>query len=238
MKYLILFHFFILAFASVTFSNDNITLTGNTITDVCYGFSCHGPIAVEYELSDSRDNLIIRSKSNYAKEGQFSVTNLSAGQLYLFKIIDPGFLNFKSVISIPGEFSYNQISKDILVYPKANNVEIFLHIPPFENHKTRVRIGIESYLDDFITLIKSNPDVMFEIVCFPDDNTNEENNMELTSGRGFNLMNYFIKQGITEGQIFIRSNKNTDPKNPPYDFKTAKGKNYIGSTYLILKLIK
>lgn len=222
--------------SAYSLDNSSISITGYTISDVCHGFICHGPIVVNYSITDSKDNMLENSVSKHIKDGQFRFDNLKPGHCYKFKIIDTNFLYYEYLVEVPDSFIYKQLSKDFLVYPKADHVEILFHVSPFEYHKSRIRIGIDYYLDNFVNLIKFNPSVNFEIVSYPDDETDASKNGELTFNRCLNIRNYFIDKGVDESRITYLPNIKTDPKNPPYDFKTAKGKNYVGSTYLIVKL--
>ena len=109
-----------------------------------------------------------------------------------------------------------------------------LHVPPFELRKSKIRVGAGLVLDDIETTIKQNPEVKFLIRCYPDNDDNEEDNMNLTIGRCNTLKDYFTARGIDPGSIMIHANPYTDPKLPPPPNKMAKGKRYIGSTYLVI----
>jgi hypothetical protein len=212
-----------------------IDLTGYTISDVCHAEICHGPIVVNYQLVDENNRIISVGKSDMTSEGRFEIKELKKSTNYQFIINDAAFLRKVTELSIPEEYSYDMVSKDITVIPKADGVAYYCIVSPFELHKSRVRKGIQIYLQDIIDMMKLNDDVLFELHSYPDDDKDEQKNLELTFNRCTELRDYLIEMGVAADKLLTSPHHKTDEKNPPYDYKTAKDKRYVGSTYILLK---
>ena len=88
---------------------------------------------------------------------------------------------------------------------------------------------------DFQTTLLYNAKVKFEIVCFPDNDYDKAFNKKLTQERCESLKQYFMKSGVDESRITLKGNDKTDPENPPPTASQAKGKRYIGTTYIVVK---
>jgi len=217
--------------------NGGVTLTGATISDACHGYICHGPAKVGFKLFTTNDSLMVDDSSANPQDGFFRLENLQRGESYKFVVTDSAFLNREYIISIPETAEYEELSRDLLIVPSAEGVELLFQVSPFYRGKTSIRPGIDYFLDEMAAIVKQNPEVTFELACYPDDDDNEAENISLTLNRGVSLQNYLIEKGINPSQVPIQPNPSSDPKLPPYDFKMAKGKRYIGSTYLVIKQI-
>jgi len=237
-KYILIIILLVIGFLRVKASdNKTVSLIGATISDACHGYICHGPAKTAYKVLNSSDSLVVSDSSKNPSDGYFRITNLSKGQKYKFVVDDSAFLYREYLFEIPAGAEYDELSKDMLIVPAVTGVEVLFDVSPFYRGKSRIRQGIDYYLDEIFELILQNPDVRFELSCYPDDDENESENMALTLNRGVSLQNYLIEKGVKPRQITIQPNASSDPKLPPYDFKMAKGKRYIGSTYLVIKNI-
>lgn len=217
-------------------SDNKVILIGATINDACHEFVCHGPIPVNYSIYNSNDSLVIKNRSVDPSDGFYRVEGLSPDSEYYFVINDSVFLFRKYSFKTVEEGKYSTQSRDFLVVPSSDGVELLMSVSPFENNKYRIRAGIEYFLMEYIDLIKQNPDIVFEIHTFPDNDKDPSRNMILTLNRAVSLSEYLVLNGVNPQQLNYKPHESTDPKNPPFDFKVAKGKKYIGSTYLVVKL--
>jgi hypothetical protein len=212
-----------------------IDLTGYTISDVCHAEICHGPIVVNYELIDENNKVVSVGRSDMANEGRFEIKELKKSTQYQFIIKDTAFLRKVLELRIPDDFNYDFLSKDITVVPKADGVAYFCTVSPFEFRKSRIRKGIQTFLEDIVGMMKLNEDVLFEINSYPDDDSDEQKNLELTFNRCNELRDFLIEMGVSAEKLLTSPHHKTDEKNPPYDYKAAKGKRYVGSTYIVLR---
>jgi outer membrane protein OmpA-like peptidoglycan-associated protein len=108
-------------------------------------------------------------------------------------------------------------------------------VPPFELNKSKLRYKASELLDDYKSSLANNPNATIEIVCYPDNNTDKKENLKLSEERCNSLKAYFVDNGIDASRITTKPQDATDPKNPPPVEKRAKGKRYIGPSYLMVK---
>jgi outer membrane protein OmpA-like peptidoglycan-associated protein len=209
-----------------------------SLTGSFYNESTKEPVTVRFEAFDASGKRVYRGNSNATEKGYYFITGLTPGQTITMRITDMNFLMQEITYAIPETNKYQEFSKDFLVVPKVKNTEILFGVSPFELSKSKIRFGSDYYLNDIQKILSSNSRVVFEIVCYPDNDQNSEHNTKLTLERANAIKNYFINNGCKAEKILVRNESTTDPKIPPPPKKQAKGKRYIGSTYLIIKEIQ
>lgn len=175
---------------------------------------------------------VTATRSRASENGYYYITGLKAGESYDIKLQKKGFMDQQFSIQVPNTDKYTEISKDFLIMPKEVGVRLPLSVPPFEYNKSKLRVGSEIVLDDLQETLKLNPDVKIQIISFPDNDKDKKVNEILTKERAESLKKYFVDKGVEISRIEISSNKNTDPDNPLPIEKAAKGKRYIGKSYL------
>ena len=234
--------FFLVFFALALHAEENsiksVTLTGSIINDACASMNnCHGFVSTDYKAYDESGNLVGQGRSDENEWGTYKVEGIVPGKEYKFVITDTAYLYREYFVKIPKTEKYDSYSRDFLVVPKKSGLELLVHVPPFELRKTKLRVGAGQILEEFERLIILNPSLKIEISCFSDDDSDEEYNFELTYGRCLALKDYLISKGIDESRLKVMPVPETDPAIPPPGRKNAKGKRYIGSTYLIIREI-
>jgi len=203
-----------------------VSLTGNVFNQV----SKQPETTALLVMKDGKRVTATRSRAS--ENGYYYITGLKAGESYDIKLQKKGFMDQVFSIQVPNTDKYTEISKDFLIMPKEVGVKLPLSVPPFEYNKSKLRVGSEIVLDDLKETLKLNPDVKIQIISFPDNNKDKNINDQLTRERANSLKDYFVNQGVEVSRIEISSNKNTDPDNPPPTELAAKGKRYIGKSYL------
>jgi hypothetical protein len=209
-----------------------ISLSGGIISDACHGEICHGGVSLDLEAFDYTGKKIFAGRSNGKQFGLYIIEGLKQGDEYRIVINDTAYLYREYVITIPESNKYRELSMDFLAVPKVKNLVMKFHTPPFELRKSKIRYGGGEILYNYEILMKQNPNMIFEIECFPDDNISPEVNLRLTVERCNALKDYYSARGIKPERIRIKPNHEIDPLLPPPPFKIAKGKRYIGTTYL------
>lgn len=191
------------------------------------------PVSVKLYVLDN-DGKKTNSTNSNSDDGYYYVTKLIPGEIYKLFIEGDQFLNNEYEIKIPSTDKYLEFTKDFVVYPKVANTSIRLKVPPFELNKSKIKFGYAILMDDYLALLQANPTVNFTIECYPDDKMDPGANMKLTKLRAQNLSDFFEINGIDPQRITIKANSEPDPKNPLPETKSAKGKRYIGTTYLVI----
>ena len=215
-----------LAFAQ---GNKTITMSG-TIVDAI----SHDGVTAAVIVSDETGKRIGANRSNASDGGAYTITGLYPGKNYVVEIRTQNYFKEKYQLNLANTTKYDNISRDYIAKPIGKNVKIPLPVPPFESNKSKRRFGANDILDDYASTLINNPEVKFELQCYPDNNLNKTENKTLTEERCNTLMSYFTSHGINALRISIKASEKTDPSNPPPSEKTAKGKKYIGSTYIVV----
>ncbi|MCX7909035.1 MAG: OmpA family protein [Ignavibacteria bacterium] len=196
------------------------------------------PLTVYVTAYDEQNRKINAARSNSSDNGYYFLTGLKPGQKYFIIVDQPGFLKEVYELNVPKTSQYTEYSKDFALIPFSEGSQIPISVPPFELNKTKIRFGAEVYLEPFAKEFASKKNSSFEIICFPDQFGNKSENLKLTEERAKSLMAYFISKGIDPEKIKIRGNSDPDPQNPPPIEKRAKGKRYIGTTYIRIISLK
>jgi outer membrane protein OmpA-like peptidoglycan-associated protein len=210
--------------------NTVVSLTGSVFDAVS-----KQPVTAIVYIEDENGKRINATRSNSAENGYYYLTGLRPGNTYKVHIVKKSYFKDQFDLTVPLTDKYKEISKDFLVKPKEKGVKIPLPVPPFELNKVKLRYGAEELIASMESTLKNNPQVKFEIQCFPDNEANPEQNLEITTSRCKALMNYFAQNGIAQDRMTMQGNKETDPNNPPPMRTQAKGKRYIGTTYIVVK---
>lgn len=203
-----------------------VSLTGNVFNQVSKQPETTALIVTK------NDRRVTATRSRASENGYYYLTGLKAGESYEIKLKKKGFMDQLVSIQVPNTDKYTEISKDFLIMPKEAGVKLPLSVPPFEYNKSKLRVGSDIFLSDLYETLALNPSVKFQIISFPDNNKNKNENTELTTERANSLKDYFTKNGIDATRISIAPNNSTDPNNPPPTEKAAKGKRYIGKSYI------
>lgn len=208
-----------------------------TVRGVVLDETTRNPASVNLTFFDEQNKKVNSSRSN-AKDGEYLITGLKAGKKYTVQIEHPDFFKEEYVIKLPPTDKYEEISRDFLVKPLAKDARMFMRISPFEAKKSKIRVGVGDMLNEFMQSLIMNPGVNVEIQCYPDTDADADKsaNGKLTAERCKTLQDYFVKGGVAASRIKIKGFDTTDPVNapPPLSRKMAKGKRYIGSTYIVV----
>lgn len=214
------------------FTKTVVSLTGNVINEVT-----RQPETVNLTVFDNGGNRVSGTRSIAAEKGYYFLTGLQPGSRYKVELKKKGFMSESWEFDVPQTNTYSELSHDFLIKPLEMNLMIPLAVPPFEFNKSKLRVGSELILDDVALALKNNPTVKYEIICFPDNNKDANDNMKKTTERAEAIREFLASKGIAADRITVAGNKATDPQNPPPVEKAAKGKRYIGKTYFKITAI-
>lgn len=205
------------------------------VTGGIYNANTKEAVSVPIKVTDDTGKTINKVNSNASQNGYYYITGLRPGKTYYFHIIHKDYFKEKFEVKIPNTDKYVEISRDYLVKPLKENIQIQFAVSPFELNKSKLRYGASVILDNITNSLINNPNVKFEILAYPDNNNDKDSNMELTEERAKSLKDYFVIQGVNPERISINGKATTDPNNPMPEEKRAKGKRYIGPTYIVVK---
>lgn len=211
----------------VSFSQGVVNLTGIVLDE-----ATRKPVAAKLQFFDANNKRVSEVPSSKS-DGEYSAAGLKAGE-YSVKILANGYFTESFPISIPKTDKYSEISHDFILKEKKLYQSFLLATSPFERNKSKLRIGFEDYLESFVTILKNNEEVTIEIQTYLDSKGNKPG---LAKERSRNLVEYFISKGINQERITFSSTETVDTKNPPPTKSGAKGKRYVGSTYIVITKI-
>lgn len=207
-----------------------VSLTGNVFNEIT-----KQPETVRLLCFDENGKRVTAARSNASENGAYYMTGLRPGKTYFINLLKKGFLKEVFKIEVANTDKYLEMSRDFLIKPMVSGTQILLPVPPFELNKSKLRFGSELILEDMLSALKNNENIMFEIICFPDNNKDKAFNQTLTNERAKSLKNYFVSNGIEASRVSVSGSATTDPKNPPPIGKASKGKRYIGKSYIVIK---
>ena len=190
------------------------------------------PAGLTITVNDPSGKKIVSTKSK-ATDGSYYCV-LKPGVAYSVTFEGAGYFREVRTLEIPPYKKYTEITRDWLVHPNTPGVKLRPAVSPFEYKKTKLRIGSEQVLTPYVALMKSNPGTVFEIQCFPDVETTQQSASEFTENRAKTLKNFFVSNGIAAERISVKGSGGIDPENPIPQGRAAKGRRYVGSTYLII----
>jgi len=188
------------------------------------------PIKAKIKVLNEDGKIVARTNSS----GKYFVTGLKPGNLYTFQIYGSGYFFQTYDIFIPNTDKYQELSKDFTLKPMAIDAKIPVDVIPFDMGKTKIRTGADDVMEGYINIMKFNRRAKFVLSVYPENNKDEASNLKFTEKRAKALFDYFKEHKI-RNDIEIKSNGHTDPNNPLPTRKTAKGKRYKGSIYLVVK---
>jgi outer membrane protein OmpA-like peptidoglycan-associated protein len=194
------------------------------------------PVSVNVLFLDENGNRVGSSKSNSA-DGYYLVTGLKSGKTYRVRLEGADFFQMEQTITLPNTSKYAEISRDFIVSPMMSGVRIPLSLAPFEAKKSTLRTGSDEILDDVREMLVMNPNVKVDIYTYPDEMKSRDENTRLTRERANALKSYLVSKGVDAARINVTPSAELDPLNPPPLRKTAKGKRYIGSTYVVVTAV-
>ncbi len=219
-------------FFNINISSSQLVETVVAITGSVLNSVTREPVTAYLVVLDENGKRVNATRSNSAENGYYYITSLKPGHKYTINISQPNYFKEKFEIEIANTDKYTEISRDFLVTPIQKGIDLPLTISPFELNKSKLRFGSEYLLSDIISTLNNNSGIKVDIICYPDNNVDKTENQKLTEERAKSLKAFLIENGINESRINIKPNSTTDPQNPPPTEKRAKGKRYIGSTYI------
>ncbi len=227
----------IVAFTGKATAQQNLVNPVVAVTGSVFNAVTHEPVTVFLLVVDETGKKVSATRSNSAENGYYYIPSLKPGRKYYVTINQPEYCKEKFEIEIANTAKYQEISRDFLVTPMVMNAKIRLALTPFELNKSKLRVGAEEFLEDIKSTLTNNPQIKFEILCYPDNDADKERNRQLTDERSKTLLNFFTSKGIEATRISVIGSATSDPKDPPPTTKKAKGKRYIGPCYIVIKQI-
>ena len=219
------------------FSNTVVALNG-----VVYNEVTKKPVKISIDVFDENGKKFTTTKSLPA-DGSYYITGLKPGKRYTFRIhselgVGEQYMKETFDFTFPESKNYTEFSKDFLAKPLVKESRMKIAVSPFYSGKGALRTGAEVFLENMKNALSENKAIKFVIASYPDNGADKAANTKLTEERANSLKAYFEKNGIDASRISLASNEDVDALNPPPTGKSAKGKKYIGPSFIIIKEFK
>lgn len=195
------------------------------------------PISATLTFFDVNGKKINETRSNAAEGGVYQCI-LKPGMRYSVQLRSEGFMVTTDTLSLPATNRYTELSHDFVLLPKIVGQRFIVSIPLFELNSSRMRVGAEEELTNYLQLLKDNPEVQITIECYPDRNDSAIAIRQLTQQRAQAISEFFSKRGITPSRLSIAPTTTTDPFNPPPRKLRPKGRFYFGGTYFVIRQVQ
>jgi len=208
-----------------------IAVTGTILDEVS-----RVPVTITIIAFDEAGKKINSTRSN-EKEGGSYYLLVDPGTKYRLEFDHPNYFREERWVETPKSGKYAEVSRDWLVRPMREGAKIPLTVSPFEYKKSKFRVGGEEYLSAIRAALVKNPSVKIEIQAYPDLADNKDANLKLTTDRVAAMKDYLVKGGVSADRITVKSSTEIDPLNPLPIRKSAKGRRYVGNTYIIVTKI-
>jgi outer membrane protein OmpA-like peptidoglycan-associated protein len=223
----------VVVFASATAFGQATVNTVVTITGHILNAKTLLPVECSYTLYDAGGAKISQTTKAHEVDG-YLVTGLKPGEEYIIRIDDPRYFKQEYRIKVPKTTKYVEISRDFTVRPLESGRRIALAPNPFDLRKTTLKVGAEDLLSDVARMLAMNPQVRFEVQCFPDEVMAGDAARRISTDRGNALRAYFERAGVSGSRISVASAAGVDPIDPPPIRKGPKGKRYVGPVYIVI----
>ncbi|NPA44981.1 MAG: OmpA family protein [Chlorobi bacterium] len=148
------------------------------------------------------DKQVLTAKSN-SETGKYLVS-LPSGKNYGMSVKKDGFLFFSENFNIPKSETYQEIIKNIKLFPIQKNVKVVLRNIFFDFDKATLRKESYPELKTLINLLRKNPEIKIEISGHTDNKGSHEYNAKLSQARAKAVVDYLISKGINSERLTYR----------------------------------
>jgi len=167
-------------------------------------------LKADYELINlSTGKIIIKNVTD--ETGNFLVC-LPSGYNYGINVSKPGYLFYSENFMLEGIHTASKpyIKKIVLnpaiVGEKMQLSNVFYEIDSWQLKKESI-----TELDNLVTLLSENSNLVMEIGGYTDSTGTEQYNMALSEKRALSVVNYLIKRGISSGRLKYKGYGNNSP---------------------------
>lgn len=187
-------------------------------------------IKAKIKVLDNSGKTINRANS----QGTYFLTGLKPGQTYNLEISASGYFTKIIEFSVPNTKKYEEFSRDFVLQSMEVGSKIPVKVIPFDRNKTKLRTGADYIFSDLIAIMKKNRRAKFAIQVYPENNSNPAEGKAIAEQRAKAIKEFLQSQHV-RSELIVDAKLSVDPNNPPPSGKTAKGKRYKGSIYLVLQ---
>lgn len=187
-------------------------------------------IKAKIKVLDKQGKTVNRTNS----QGHYFLTGLQPGMTYDLEISATGYFTKLIEYTVPDTKKYEEFSRDFVLQSMEIGSKIPVKVIPFDRNKSKLRTGADYIFSDLIAVMKKNRRAKFVIQVYPEGDSNPAEDKALAEQRA-NAIKEFLQSHQVRTELVVDAQSSVDPNNPPPSGKTAKGKRYKGSIYLVLQ---
>ncbi|CAN5191476.1 hypothetical protein BH09BAC2_BH09BAC2_13400 [soil metagenome] len=150
------------------------------------------------------------SKIQTDEEGNY-LTTLPVGKNYAFNVKRKGYLFFSENFSLQNKSLDSTYKLDIPLQPVEVNASIILKNIFFDTKRTDLKPESISELDNVVRFMNENSNVKILISGHTDNVGTPADNLKLSTGRAFSVVNYLISKGVKKERLSAKGLGETKP---------------------------
>lgn len=176
-----------------------LTIVKGTVTDGITGKK----LGAKIEIYDAQKNKNVLDAESNSSTGKYLIS-LPSGKNYGMQVRKEGYLFHSENFNIPKVKGYQEIIKNIKLYPVKKDVKIVLNNIFFDTDKSILRPESFAELDRLKKLLKDNKNIKIEISGHTDNQGSYKHNVKLSAARASSVVNYLISKGIDKNRLKSR----------------------------------
>lgn len=153
-------------------------------------------------------------------DGSYTII-LAPGKEYGISISAPGYLFTSENLSIPADSKAQEITKNQFLTPISKGEKVTLNNIFFDTGKSTLKPQSILELNRVVALMRTNPRLKIQINGHTDNQGNEKDNLVLSEERCKSVMNYLVKENISQDRI---KTKGFGQSQPISDNSTEEGR--------------
>jgi hypothetical protein len=167
-------------------------------------------LKADYELINlSTGKIIIKNVTD--ETGNFLVC-LPSGYNYGINVSKPGYLFYSENFMLEGVHTASKpYIKKIVLNPAIVGEKMLLSNVFYEIDSWQLKKESITELDNLVTLLSENSNLVMEIGGYTDSTGTEQYNMALSEKRALSVVNYLIKRGISSDRLKYKGYGNNSP---------------------------
>jgi outer membrane protein OmpA-like peptidoglycan-associated protein len=169
------------------------------------------PATVYYE--DLETGKVLGSVRTNSQTGDYQII-LVVGKKYGYYAIADKYLPQSENLDLVNLVEYKKESQNLTMVPIESGQSITMNNLFFESKQFALKLESFPELDRIIKTLEQNPTVKIEIGGHTDDVGSDENNLNLSEKRAFEVYMYFISKNISKERLTYVGYGETKPKVP------------------------
>jgi len=161
------------------------------------------PLEAEIEIVDNDSSIVILNSKSNSATGKYLVS-LPSGRNYGMEVKREGYLFHSENFDVPATEGYQEIIKNIELFPIAKDVKVVLRNIFFDTDKSVLRPESYTELNKLKDLLEKNPTLSIEISGHTDNQGSYSHNQTLSQARAQSVVNYLIENKIDKSRLSAR----------------------------------